>query len=86
MFGSRCLYIEDEAQLKSKLTFLSDSFTCEIYKLEKSNLKYLPDFLVVRTLTFLIAFKRSLLESLKCCTDNDDIDPKEEELRNKLWV
>lgn len=86
MFGSRCLYIEDESLLKSKLTFLSDSFTCEIYKLEKSNLKYLPDFLVVINYKFSYNFKRSLLESLKCCTDNDDIDPKEEELRNKYWV
>ena len=47
MFGSRSLYLEEKSKLISKLTFISDSFDCEIYKLDKNNLKFLPDFLVV---------------------------------------
>lgn len=43
IFGVRGLYETDSKKRISKLTFLSDSFYCEIYRLDKSNLCYIPE-------------------------------------------
>lgn len=45
VFGGRYFYEKDDENKKAKLTFLADSFECEIYVLEQENFKYIPDYL-----------------------------------------
>ena len=43
LFGTRGLFETSNERRICKLTFLSDSFSCEIYKLERKNLCYIPE-------------------------------------------
>jgi len=43
IFGARGIYETEQKNRISKLTFLADSFISEIYKLDKSNLVYIPE-------------------------------------------
>ena len=38
VFGGRCFYEKEEINKLSKLTFLADSFECEIYILDEESL------------------------------------------------